>query len=50
MTLNELVELFDREDLNPNKELIFHVEPTDDFIIDDMCNDCNYISVYLKGR
>ena len=53
MTLNKLVAIFTSDDLNPNDELVFHVDMdahTDEHVIDDVYEGANGVSIYLRGK
>ncbi len=53
MTLNKLRAVFDLDDLNPNSELVFHVDihsHTDKQVIDDIASDDDKIIIYLRGK
>ena len=49
MTLNTLRETYAADDLNPNAELVFHID-TDEFEIEDIRGEEEVVHIYLTGR
>ena len=52
MTFNELLAVFQNDDLDPDAALVFSPsdDPTDEFIIDDIVDEGTIIRLFLVGR